>query len=149
MKRLLLAVLLVFAALTGNAQAQKTLVVAIAADPTGFDPEAVLNNTSGFVMATIYDSLVKYKPGTVDVEPGLAEKWETSADGLTWTFHLRKGVKFHDGTPFNAPNYIKTVKRLLDKSDADSIFNTGPVESMIDDTYGPVASYTALDDNTV
>jgi len=149
MKRLLLTVLLVFAALTGNAQAQKTLVVAIAADPTGFDPEAVLNNTSGFVMATIYDSLVKYKPGTVDVEPGLAQSWETSADGLTWTFHLRQGVKFHDGTPFNAPNYIKTVKRLLDKQDPDSIFNTGPVEGMTDDTYGPVASYTALDDNTV
>src|SRR5579885_3265729 len=149
MKRLLLSAAIALAALTGAAKADTTLVVAIAADPTGFDPEAVLNNTSGFVMATIYDSLVKYKPGTVDVEPGLAQSWDTSADGLTWTFHLRQGIKFHDGTPFNAPNYVKTIKRLLDKQDADSIFNTGPVESMIDDTYGPVASYTALDDNTV
>ena len=45
----------------------------IAADPTGLDPEAVLNNTSGFVMATIYDGLIRYKPGTVEVEPGLAQ----------------------------------------------------------------------------
>ena len=52
------------------------MVIGIAADPTGFDPEAVLNNTSGFVMATIFDSLVKYKPGSVDVGPGLAESWE-------------------------------------------------------------------------
>src|SRR5258708_33515999 len=149
MKRLLLAAALILAALTGQASAQKTLVIAIAADPTGFDPEAVQNNTSGFIMATIYDSLVKYKPGSVDVEPGLAEKWDISEDGLTYTFHLRKGVTFHDGTPFNAPNYVKTINRLLDKADPDSIFNTGPVESFIDDTYGEVASYSAPDDNTV
>src|SRR6266478_6858414 len=154
MKRLMLPALLTLAAVAGSgtmgsAAADTTLVVAIAADPTGFDPEAVLNNTSGFVMATIYDSLVKYKAGTVEVEPGLAESWEAAADGLTYTFHLRKGVTFHDGTPFNAPNYVKTLKRLLDKADPDSIFNTGPVESFIDDTYDEVASYTALDDNTV
>src|ERR1700752_2533190 len=112
MKRLLIAVLLVLAGLTGQAQAQKTLVVAIAADPTGFDPEAVLKNTSGFLMAKIFDSLVKYKPGPGDVGPALAESWDVSADGLTWTFHLRKGVAYHDGTPFNAPNYVKTIKRL-------------------------------------
>src|SRR5260221_4530071 len=149
MKRLLLAAALILAAVTGQASAQKTLVMAIAADPTGLDPEAVQNNTSAFIMATIFDSLVKYKPGSVDVEPGLAEKWDISEDGLTYTFHLRKGVTFHDGTPFNAPNYVKTINRLLDKADPDSIFNTGPVESFIDDTYGEVASYSAPDDNTV
>ncbi len=86
----------------GTARADTTLVVSMAADPTGLDPEAVLNNTSGFVMATIYDGLIRYKPGTVEVEPGLAQSWDVSSDGLTYTFHLRKGVKYHDGTPFNA-----------------------------------------------
>ena len=52
------------------ARAETTLVIGLAADPTGFDPEAVLNNTSGFVMATIYDSLTRYKPGTTEVAPG-------------------------------------------------------------------------------
>ena len=154
MKRLLLTVLLVLATFAGQALAQKTLVVAIAADPGGgLDPEAVLNNTSGFVMATIFDSLVKYKPGTVDVGPALAESWDVSADGLTWTFHLRKGVTYHDGTPFNAPNYIKTIKRLMvDKKDPASIYaiyEPLPVENYVDDTYSTVTSYTALDDNTV
>jgi peptide/nickel transport system substrate-binding protein len=149
MKRLLMTALLASSALIGGAAAQTTLVVGMAADPTGLDPEAVLNNTSGFVMATIYDPLIKYKAGSVEVEPGLAESWQASEDGLTYTFKLRKGVKFHDGTPFNAPNYIKTIKRLLDKQDPDSIFNTGPVESFIDDTYEDVASYTAPDDSTV
>src|SRR5262249_10098925 len=126
MKRIRWIVLLLLAALIGNVGAQTTLVIAISSDPTGLDPEAVLNNTSGFVMGTIYDSLVKYKSGSVAVEPGLAESWDIAADGLTYTFHLRKGVQFHDGTPFNAPNYVKTLNRLLDKQDPDSIFNTGP-----------------------
>lgn len=149
MKRFLLTVLLTLAALTCSATAQTTLVIAIAADPTGFDPEAVLNNTSGFVMATIFDSLVKYKPGTVDIEAGLAESWDVSPDGLTYTFHLRKGVQYHDGTPFNAPNFVKTIKRLLDKQDPDSIYNTGPVESYVDFTYGEGTTYRAVDDDTV
>src|SRR5262249_43669733 len=154
MKRLLIAALAVLAGFAGPAQAQKTLVVAIAADAGGgLDPEAVLNNTSGFVMATIYDSLVKYKPGTVDVGPALAESWDVSSDGLTWTFHLRKGVKYHYGTPFNAANYIKTIKRLMvDKKDPASIYAISaplPVENYVDDTYSTVTSYVALDDNTV
>ena len=83
-------------------RADSTLVISIAADPTGFDPEAVANNTSGFIMATVFDSLVSYKPGTTEVAPGLAKSWDISPDGLTYTFHLRTGIKFHDGTPFNA-----------------------------------------------
>jgi len=68
-----------------------------------------------------------------------------------WSRRARAGGRALSAprTPFNAPNYVKTIKRLLDKSDADSIFNTGPVESFIDDTYGEVASYSATDDNTV
>ena len=99
-------------------------MVGIAADPTGLDPEAVENNTSGFVMATIYDSLVRYKPGTVEVEPGLAERWDISADGLTYTFHLRPGVKFHDGTPLTADSIVQGVARLFDKSSPIYIYNT-------------------------
>jgi len=102
-------------------------------------------------MINAYEGLVQYKNNTdkVEIAPRLAESWEATPTHDVYTFHLRKGVTFHDGTPFNAPNYVKTIKRLLDKSDPDSIFNTGPVESFIDDTYGEVASYSAPDDNTV
>ncbi|MBV8769216.1 MAG: ABC transporter substrate-binding protein [Hyphomicrobiales bacterium] len=136
-------------AASAPARADTTLVIGIAADPTGFDPEAVLNNTSGFVMATVYDGLTHYKTGTTEVGPGLAEKWDISPDGLTYTFHLRKGVTFQDGTPFNAKAYVQGIDRLLNKQSPDSIFNTGPVESMIDFTYEDVASYRAVDDDTV
>src|SRR5271165_181470 len=93
------------------AHADTTLIVGMAADPTGLDPEAVLNNTSGFVMATIYDSLVRYKPGTTEVIPGVAEKWDVSADGLTYTFHLKSGLKFSDGTPLDAKAVVWNVDR--------------------------------------
>jgi peptide/nickel transport system substrate-binding protein len=133
----------------GTARADTTLVVSMAADPTGLDPEAVLNNTSGFVMATIYDGLIRYKPGTVEVEPGLAESWDVSADGLTYTFHLRRGVKYQDGTPFNAQAVIAGLDRQLKKDDPNYIFNTVPVQSYLDFTYGSVASYRPIDDSTV
>lgn len=149
MKRTLTLVVALLALLGSTAFAQKTLVIAIQADPTGFDPEAVLNNTSGFVMSAVFDSLVRYKPGTVDVAPGLAESWDISSDGLTYTFHLRHGVSFSDGTPFNAQTYVKSLDRLFNKSDPAYIYNTGPVESYIDFTYNAVDSYKALDDYTV
>jgi len=149
MKRTLTIVVALLALLGTLGFAQKTLVIAIQADPTGFDPEAVLNNTSGFVMSAVYDSLVRYKPGTVDVAPGLAESWDISSDGLTYTFHLRHGVTFSDGTAFDAHTYVKSLDRLFDKTDPAYIYNTGPVESYIGFTYDPVASYKALDDYTV
>ncbi len=144
-----LACTAMIAASLGVARADTTLVVSMAADPTGLDPEAVLNNTSGFVMATIYDGLVRYKPGTVEVEPGLAQSWDIASDGLTYTFHLRKGVKFHDGTPFNAQALIATLDRVLKKDDPNYIGNTGPVQNEVEFTYGSVGSYRAIDDATV
>ena len=126
-----------------------TLVIGIAADPTGFDPEAILNNTSGFIMATIFDSLVRYKPGTAEVEPGLAERWEIAPDGMRYTFHLRSGVTFHDGTKLDAASFIQTIARQLDPASPIAIKSTGPVQSYIDFTYGPVASYRAVGEQAV
>ncbi len=148
-KSMLAAACLTAVLSAGTARAETTLVIGIAADPTGLDPEAVLNNTSGFIMATIYDSLVKYKPGTVEPEPGLAQSWTVSEDGLTYRFKLRSDVKFQDGAPFNADTYIQGVNRLLDKSSPIYIYNTGPVEGYIDFTYGDVASVGKVDDHTV
>ncbi len=147
--------LLTCAALAGlalgsvTAWADTTLVVGIAADPTGLDPEAVENNTSGYIMSTVYDSLVRYKPGTTEVSPGVAEKWDVSADGLTYTFHLKPGLKFSDGTPLDAKAVVWNVDRQLNKANPQYIYNTGPVEGYEEFTYGDLASYRAVDDATV
>ncbi len=63
----------------------------------------------------VLENLVIFGKDTMDVEPQLAESWKVSDDGLTWTFNLRKGVKFHDGTPFNAQAVYDSFARIIDE----------------------------------
>jgi peptide/nickel transport system substrate-binding protein len=79
-----------------------TLVFGAEADPVVLDGALVSDGTSIRVLYQIYEGLTALKPGTSEVVPSLATSWDTSKDGLSWTFHLRDGVKFHDGTPFDA-----------------------------------------------
>jgi peptide/nickel transport system substrate-binding protein len=79
-----------------------TLVFASSADPVALDGILVSDGESSRVIEQIFETLVDLKPGTTDIEPALAESWEASSDGLTWTFKIREGVKFQDGTDFNA-----------------------------------------------
>jgi peptide/nickel transport system substrate-binding protein len=92
---------LVAAGSAGGASKAGTLVFAGAADPTYLDPALVSDGESFRVTEQIFEGLVKLKPGTTIVQPDLATKWKTK-DAKNWTFTLRHGVKFHDGTPFNA-----------------------------------------------
>ena len=148
--RLLATAGLAMALAAGAARADTTLVIGMAADPTGLDPEAVANNTSGFVMSTIYDGLVKYKPGTTEVAPGIAEKLGGLArrPDLHVPPQARRQV-LSDGTPLDAKAVVWNVDRLLNKQNPQYIYNTGPVEGYIEFTYGDVASYRAVDDTTV
>jgi len=76
-----------------------TLIYGRAQDSVGLDPAHQEDGESFKVCESIYDMLVQYQQDSTEIEPGLAESWETSEDGLEWTFHLRRGVKFHDDTP--------------------------------------------------
>jgi peptide/nickel transport system substrate-binding protein len=80
-----------------------TLVVAIPGDIAGTDPLLVSDASSSYVLQQIVETLVTLKPGTGDdIVPGLAESWTLSSDGLTYTFKIRSGVKFSDGTDLDA-----------------------------------------------
>jgi peptide/nickel transport system substrate-binding protein len=79
-----------------------TLVFAGAADPVVLDGALVSDGESIRAITQIFETLVALKPGTTEPEPGLAESWEANEAGTAWTFTLREGVKFHDGTDFNA-----------------------------------------------
>ena len=62
----------------------------------------------------IYENLVKFGNNSMKIEPQLATSWSVSPDGLTWTFHLRKGVTFQDGTPFDAHAVYESFDRIID-----------------------------------
>ena len=68
------------------------LVVGQIAEPKSMDPHVVTAVNDFRILVNVYDGLVRYQSGTLEVEPGLAESWEISADGLTYTFALREGV---------------------------------------------------------
>jgi dipeptide transport system substrate-binding protein len=101
----------------------KTLVYCSEGSPENFTPAMNTTGTSLDAARPVFNKLVQFTPGTTQVEPGLAEKYEVSSDGLTLTFHLRKGVKFHAGvngfTPtrdFTADDVIWSFARQSDKN---------------------------------
>ena len=79
-----------------------TMIFGAAGNPKMFDPTFNDEGETFRITRQIYDTLIQNKPGTADLEPSLAEKWESSNEGKTWTFSLKSGVKFSDGTPMDA-----------------------------------------------
>ena len=82
-------------------------------DPRSLDPALSTDVPTGRAVAYVFDGLTRFGPDA-SLEPALAERWEVSADGRTYTFHLRRGVTFHDGTPFRAEHVVKSWQRVLD-----------------------------------
>lgn len=79
-----------------------TLTFGAEGAPKLFDPFYATDGATFRVTRQLFEGLVGFKPGTAQVAPELASSWDHSADGKTWTFHLLSGVKFTDGTDFNA-----------------------------------------------
>jgi peptide/nickel transport system substrate-binding protein len=79
-----------------------TLSLAFGADMQVPDPDIFYEIEGNAVVTSIYEGLVKYANGTTQIMPALASSWTVSADGKTYTFHLRSGVTFHDGTPVSS-----------------------------------------------
>jgi dipeptide transport system substrate-binding protein len=116
------ATLLTLAISATSAQAAQTLIYCSEGSPEGFDAARYTAGTTFDASAeTVYNRLVEFERGGTKVIPGLAESWETSADGLTYTFNLRKGVKFHTTDffkptrDFNADDVLFSFERMLNK----------------------------------
>jgi peptide/nickel transport system substrate-binding protein len=116
------ALALTLALLVGSAFAEDpapvkggTFTVAITADPPGWDPTVSTSQEIPRVMYNnVYEGLVSFDR-TGAIVPALAESYDLSEDGLTWTFHLRQGVKFHDGSDFDSADVVATFERARDK----------------------------------
>ncbi|OXM13843.1 ABC transporter substrate-binding protein [Paenibacillus herberti] len=99
---------------TGGAGSQDTLIVARGGDAASLDPAIVTDGESIKVTEQIFEGLLTYKADSTEIQPALAESYEVSEDGLTYTFKLRQGVKFHDGTDFNADAVVFNFNRWFD-----------------------------------
>ncbi|HQZ39638.1 MAG TPA: ABC transporter substrate-binding protein [Vicinamibacterales bacterium] len=97
----------------GPAGPRDTLVFAASADATTLDPHNTTDTESDQVIMMMYETLIGFDRD-MRIVPRLAERWEVAPDGVTWTFHLRRGVRFHDGTPFNAEAVRRSFARVMD-----------------------------------
>jgi len=121
---------------TAMAQPSGTLVVSLASDPVSLFLPRAPDRTAANVSWSLYDSLV-WIDDEGELVPALAERWEVSEDGTAYTFHLRRGVVFHNGEPFNAESVVATWQTGKDPSN--------PYAS----TYAQVNSVEILDNYTV
>jgi peptide/nickel transport system substrate-binding protein len=118
------AATLLFAAPAMSQTPPNVLVVGQIAEPKSLDPHAVTAVNDFRILVNVYDGLTRYKDGTLEVEPSLAESWTISDDGKTYTFKLREGVKFHDGTAFDAEAVKFNFDRMLQED--HPYHDTGP-----------------------
>ncbi|MGA9350810.1 MAG: ABC transporter substrate-binding protein, partial [Anaerolineae bacterium] len=100
-----------------TAQRGGSLTVAVAADVDGLDPHKTVAAATFQITRNLYDTLVQVDPQS-RIEPDLATSWETSADGLKWTFHLRDGASFHNGRAMTAADVKYSFERILDPDTA-------------------------------
>jgi dipeptide transport system substrate-binding protein len=155
---LAVSLLAAFGAMPGAASAaSKTLVFCSEGSPAGFDSAQYTTSTDFDAGAhAVYDTLVEFKRGSLDLVPGLAEKWDEAADARSFTFHLRHGVKFQSTayfTPtrdFNADDVVFTFKRMIDPGDPFQKAHPVSFPYLTDLGYDKnIASVQKLDDYTV
>lgn len=154
----LTTIALALAALTvSSAVAAKTLVYCSEGSPENFNPQLYTSGTSVDASAVpVYNRLVDFKPGTTELVPSLAERWEVSDDGKVYTFHLRKGVKFQSNksfTPtrdFNADDVIFSFMRQKDVNHPYHNVSNGSYSNFESLEFGSlITAIDKVDDHTV
>ncbi|MCL2491696.1 MAG: ABC transporter substrate-binding protein [Coriobacteriia bacterium] len=125
---------------TTTTSGENQLIIGISSVPVSLDEQQISDYNSDRVASELYDTLLRFTDDSTDVEPGLATDWDVSEDGLTYTITLRDGVKFHDGTDFDADAVVYNFER----------FTSGePVFAYADPIFDMVDSVSAPDESTV
>ena len=124
------------------------------ADPPTFDPHLAEDNISGLLVNEIFGGLVYIEPFNFSVAPDLAERWEISEDGTSYTFRLHPDAKFHDGSPVTANDVKWSIDRVTDPELAspvahqylDDIVGVG---ERLDGNSGQVSGVQVVDEQTI
>src|SRR5574340_382070 len=101
-----------YVVLTSAPAAANVVTYATSSDMTTLDPSSEFSN-SIILLPSVYQTLTLWNPTTNQAAPLLATSWSPSSDGMTWNFTLRRGVTFHDGTPFNATALKFSIDRTV------------------------------------
>jgi oligopeptide transport system substrate-binding protein len=150
------AVALVFASMPGYAQETKqggSAIITFNNDLTTLDPQVGYDWQNWSVIKSIFDGLMDYKPGTTELEPDLAESYQISDDGLTYTFKLRDGLKFHNGRAVTAADVKYSLERAVNpatQSPGGGYFGMiAGYDEMAGGSATELSGVTAVDDKTV
>ena len=127
---LLPVVVLAACSFSGRSEHKSRLVYGLTLAPAGIDPHVDVSSELGIPLSSVYDTLV-FRTEDGQFVPGLAESWDVSADGTVYTFRLRHGVRFHDGTAFNASAMLRTLQRIVDPETKSrkAVLLLGPYQS--------------------
>lgn len=153
MKRLVLLVLLLLVSVTGGVAAQSapdTIIFTWSRNPESLFLDFASTTTASYAMAPIYNGLVGKDTAGNDI-PELAESWEVSEDQLTWTFHLREGVLWHDGEPFTADDVKFSYEFPADPAYQGSAFDdsiAGAAEKLAGEAT-EISGIQVIDDYTI
>lgn len=113
-----------------NEDEKAVLRIGSSNDIDGFNPFKIVEIPSYEVMNLTYDLLVNFSPKDASPAPGLAESWETSEDGLTWTFHLNREARWHDGEDVTSEDVAYTFNRILEEEQGLYIDYVRQIESI-------------------
>jgi peptide/nickel transport system substrate-binding protein len=127
----------------------KILVFGRGGDSVSLDPGAVTDGESFKVTQNLFETLVNFGPQDTTINPGLAKKWNAEPDGLTYTFELEEGIKFHDGTDFNAEAVVANFERWANGSGEDFYYYSSMFGGYKGDEGHVIDSVTADGDYTV
>ena len=127
------------------AEGTGTLTLVRGGDSLTLDPARASDSESTMVVGQICEGLVRQKDGGLQVEPALAESWTVSPNGLEWTFRIRRGVRFHDGSPMNAQAAAIAIMRQVNPAHPYHTPGMNTAKSLFEH----VAGAEALDDSTL
>ncbi len=123
---------------------KNALVIGHLAELQTLDPATSITISDFRILANIYDGIVRFKTGTLEIEPCLAKSWTISPDGKVYTFKLRDDVSFHDGSKFDSSALKFNFDRVTDKN--HPFYDTGPFPFVF--VVGPIDSSEAPDPTT-
>ena len=121
-------------------KSHQTVVYAYTSEAQTLDPALAKDPQSAKVISCVYEGLVRYKQGTLDIEPALASDWEITDDGLVYMFNLKKNILFHDGSAFNAHAVKYSIDRQFTNNKQSYYFTL---------VFGPLKEVQIVNDYTI